>query len=233
MRYHIDTIPVWDAYHEESECPLCLLQAKAESGYVDLFLGGSVMEPKTRMEVNEKGFCSRHFGMLYRAQNRLGLALITHTYLKQTMEEWRKQAAKSKGTKDDLHRLSQWLRQKTESCMICEKTDSAMDRYAYTILHLWQHDGEFREALQSSKGFCLPHLGLMLNMAAETLKKDKAAAWMDTILPIQEREMGRVTEELWWFTQKFDHKNRDKSWGESKDALPRSIQKLSGENTRG
>jgi len=228
MRYHIDTIPVWDAYHEESECPLCLLQAKAESDYVDLYLGGSVMEPKTRIEVNDTGFCPRHFGMLYRAQNRLGLALITHTYLKQTLEEWQKLIGKKKGTKNDLTQLSEWLQEKTDSCVICEKTDGAMNRYAYTILHLWQQDGEFREALNASKGFCLPHLGLMLHMAAETLKKDKAAAWLNAILLIQEREMGRVTEELWWFTQKFDHKNHDKPWGNAKDALPRSIQKLSG-----
>ena len=233
MRYHIDTIPVWDAYHEESECPLCLLQAKAESGYVDLYLGDSVMEPKIRVEVNEKGFCPRHFGMLYAAQNRLGLALVTHTYLMQSLEQWRKQTGKRKGAKDDLRHLRQWLRDKTGSCIICEKTDSAMGRYAYTILHLWQHDGEFKEALSASKGFCLPHLGLMLGMAADTLKKDKAAAWMETIRPIQEREMNRVTEELWWFTQKFDHKNREKPWGTAKDALPRSIQKLSGHNTKG
>ena len=233
MRYHIDTIPVWDAYHDASECPLCLLQAKAEAGYVDLYLGGSVMEPKTRVEVNSKGFCPRHFGMLYQAQNRLGLALVTHTYFKETQEAWSRQAAKKKGTKEDLLRLSGWLRDKTASCVICEKTDNAMDRYAYTILHLWQHDGEFREAFSASKGFCLPHLGLLLHMAANTLKKDKASAFLSDILPIQEREMGRVAEELWWFTQKFDHKNRDKSWGNSKDALPRAIQKLSGDGSKG
>ena len=233
MRYHIDTIPVWDAYHEESECPLCLLRARAESDYVDLYLGGSVMEPKTRIEVNEKGFCARHFGMLYEAQNRLGLALITHTYFKQTLEEWNRLTGKKKSAKDDLMRLSRWLQNKTGSCVICEKTEKTMNRYAYTILHLWQHEREFSETLGASKGFCLPHLALMLDMAAETLRKDKAAAWLATILPIQEREMSRMAEELWWFTQKFDHKNREKPWGNAKDALPRSIQKLSGENAKG
>lgn len=228
MKYHIDTIPVWDAYHRETECPLCVLQAKAESDYVDLYLNGSVMEPDTRTEVNAKGFCPRHFGMLYQAQNALGLGLMTHTYLKQTLDEWNK-TAKRKGTKEDLRGLVRWLHAKTNTCVICEKTNAAMDRYAYTILHLWQHEGEFEEALAASKGFCLPHLGLMLNMAADTLPKAKAAAFLETILPIQQREMERIEGELWWFTQKFDHKNHDKPWGDSKDALPRAIQKLSSE----
>ena len=42
MKYHLDTIPVWDAYHEEGECPLCILEDKSEKSYVDSFLGGSV-----------------------------------------------------------------------------------------------------------------------------------------------------------------------------------------------
>ncbi len=227
MKYHIDTIPVWDACRRETECPLCVLRARAESDYVDLYLNGSVMEPDTRVEVNAKGFCPRHFSMLSRAQNALGLGLLAHTYLKQTLDEWNKQAAKGKGTKDDLRSLARWLHAKTDSCMICEKTNAAMDRYAYTILHLWQHEAEFAEALAASKGFCLPHLALMLDMAADSLPKAKAAAFLETILPIQQRETERIEEELWWFTQKFDHKNHDKPWGDSKDALPRAIQKLS------
>ena len=32
MRYHIDTIPVWDAMKLEGECPLCALRRKLELG---------------------------------------------------------------------------------------------------------------------------------------------------------------------------------------------------------
>ena len=45
MRYHIDTIPVWDAVKTGGECPLCILRRQAERTDVDRFLGGSVMEP--------------------------------------------------------------------------------------------------------------------------------------------------------------------------------------------
>ena len=56
MRYHIDTIPVWDALKQQGECPLCALRRSIEAADVDRFLGGSVMEPDTRVRVNEKGF---------------------------------------------------------------------------------------------------------------------------------------------------------------------------------
>ena len=39
MKYHIDTIPVWDAYHQESECPLCILYSSLEKSYIESFLG--------------------------------------------------------------------------------------------------------------------------------------------------------------------------------------------------
>lgn len=86
MRYHIDTIPVWDALKQQGECPLCALRRSIEAADVDRFLGGSVMEPDTRVRVNEKGFCQRHHVLLYAQQNRLGHALMTHTHLKETAE---------------------------------------------------------------------------------------------------------------------------------------------------
>ena len=41
MRYHIDTIPVWDAVKLGSECPFCVLRRREEQGQVERFLGGS------------------------------------------------------------------------------------------------------------------------------------------------------------------------------------------------
>ena len=57
MRYHIDTIPLWDAMKLEGECLLCALERKTELGEAERYLGASVMEPDTRIQVNAKGFC--------------------------------------------------------------------------------------------------------------------------------------------------------------------------------
>ena len=92
MRQHIDTAPIWEVYKQDCECPLCLLQAKVESANVNYFLGESVMEPDQRIEVNQKGFCPRHFKQLYDAGNRLGLGLMTHTYMKETIRSLKNHA---------------------------------------------------------------------------------------------------------------------------------------------
>ena len=71
---HLDTIPIWDAYKQETECPLCAMEAACERQFLDVALGGAMMEPDTRVEVNQKGFCQRHFAQMFVASNRLGLA---------------------------------------------------------------------------------------------------------------------------------------------------------------
>ena len=40
--------------------------------------------------------------------------------------------------------------------------------------------------------------------------------------------MQRIEAEVEWFTKKFDYRNKDADWGNSKDAIPRSIEKLTG-----
>ena len=62
MRYHIDTIPVWDAMKLDGECPLCAMRRKMELSETERYLGASVMEPDVRLQVNAKGFCRRHHG---------------------------------------------------------------------------------------------------------------------------------------------------------------------------
>ena len=54
MRYHIDTIPVWDAMKLDGECLLCALERKTELGEAERYLGASVMEPDVRVKVNDR-----------------------------------------------------------------------------------------------------------------------------------------------------------------------------------
>jgi hypothetical protein len=61
MKYKLETIPVWDALKEDSECLLCFLEEKIEDYYLNYYLGSSVMNRETRVKLNQKGFCSDHF----------------------------------------------------------------------------------------------------------------------------------------------------------------------------
>ena len=70
MRYHIDTIPVWDAAKIDGECLLCALQRRVELQQIEYSLGASVMEPDVRIQVNKKGFCQHHQRMLFKGEVR-------------------------------------------------------------------------------------------------------------------------------------------------------------------
>ena len=96
MQYHIDTIPVWDSVKRNGECPLCALKRRIELTDIQRFLGASVMEPDTRIRVNAKGFCGHHLTMLFAEKNRLGLALMLHTHMKETEKAVKNILAKAK-----------------------------------------------------------------------------------------------------------------------------------------
>ncbi|HIT68550.1 MAG TPA: hypothetical protein IAC36_01435 [Candidatus Aphodomonas merdavium] len=223
MRYHLDTIPVWDAFRTESECPLCDLKQNAEATYAQNFLGGSVMESDVRLEVNQKGFCARHFAQMLSLNNRLGLALITHTHMQQATGKRQAPAPRA-----GLFSRRSVPAQEAESCILCDRLNATMDRYLYTVLHLFGTDESFRETFSASKGFCMPHARALANMAAQTLPQKKAQAFSDALDALQKANLERVEQELFWFTQKFDFRNADKPWGNSKDAPERAILKLRG-----
>lgn len=248
MRYHIDTIPVWDAVKLNGECPLCALRRRNELIDVDRFLGASVMEPDARVRVNEKGFCPRHQALLYAQQNRLGHALMMHTHLKETMRrlsplyEDARRAARQSGETPALQRMmgknraanaslletAGRLRALSDSCILCDSIEENTRRYAYTLLHLYKTDAAFRRAFAQSKGVCLPDMALLLEMAQEALSGAVLTDFVNDLCAAMERNLNKLEGDLEGFTLKFDYRNADKPWGDSKDALERAVNKMQG-----
>ena len=242
MRYHIDTIPVWDAVKLDTECPLCALRRQIERGEVDRFLGGSVMEPDTRVQVNAKGFCQRHHVLLYAQQNRLGHALMTHTHMKETRGKAEKilQAAADgagqgggglfrrlgKSDADPLTAAADALDSLTSTCILCDSIRENMQRYAYTLLHLYTHDSAFKAAFETSRGVCLKDAALLLEMADEALSGQALADFVRDLCAALEKTMRKNETDLEGFTLKFDYRNADKPWNNSRDALERAVTKL-------
>ncbi|MDR1262242.1 MAG: DUF6062 family protein [Oscillospiraceae bacterium] len=216
---HIDTAPVLEAFAAGGECPLCTLRNQTEEGYLDQFLGGSVMVPAMRVLVNEKGFCARHFAQLYESGNHLGLALMTHTHMKEAIAALEKRWMEPK--KGVFWKRAAQDGEARGSCALCDRLDSTMDRYIKTVVWLWSNDKPFRERYNASLGLCVAHADAVL--AATTDGAMRAA-----VIDVELRNLKRVEKELEWFTLKFDYRNNDKPWGDSKDALPRAIQKLAG-----
>lgn len=243
MKQHIDTAPIWESYKADCECPLCLLNAKVEAANVDYFLGESVMEPSQRIEVNEKGFCAHHFKMLYDAGNRLGLGLMTHTYLKEMIKTLRQnalqvqQAAAEEAGKPIYKRIGSKkgvaltqvageLKQIESRCVLCERLADNMERYIYTILYMYKHETEFPQLFAQSKGMCLKHFAETLEMAPKHLSGELLLNFVNTLTDIEMKNLERLEGEIEWFTLKFDYRNEDKPWGNSRDAVKRSVNKL-------
>lgn len=225
MRYHIDTIPVHDAFEKGGECPLCDISLALEQSYLEYFLGGSVMEPAVRVEVNEKGFCGDHLQAMLAMQNRLGLALMMHTHMSQKIDEMDASLPQKRG---GLFARGKEAKQGDGGCMLCERIEASMERYLYTVLHLWNTEAEFRKKLEGSKGLCMPHYRRLQGMAAAELPAGKLESFQQMLKALQKENMRRVEGELEWFTLKFDYRNGDKPWGNSKDALERAIVKMRG-----
>lgn len=243
MKQHIDTAPIWEAYKQDCECPLCQLQAKVEEGNVEYFLGESVMEPDQRIEVNEKGFCAHHFKKMYDAGNRLGIGLMTHTHMKEMIRSLKSHAQKMKdaaaeeagkpiykrigpkkgaGIVDTAAKVTDFM----GKCVLCERMNNTMERYLYTVLYMYKHEAEFPKLFAQSKGMCLKHYQEIMAMAPKHLSGEMLKQFIDVLTDIEVQNFDRLEKEIEWFTLKFDYKNEDKPWGNSRDAVKRSINKL-------
>ena len=238
MQYHLDTIPVWEAMEWKGECPLCGLQRKTEQEEVERTLGASVMEPSVRIEVNHKGICKDHQRQLFAQQNRLGHALLMDSHGKEQLAKLQKLQAKvekatagkaklfSKNTP-----LTEWiseLEQLQANCIVCDTIDIHMARYRYTFLHLWKTNRDFQTVWAQCKGVCLPHATALLRSAQQHLKTDQQNAFAAQLLTKLASEVAQDGHDLDWFTRKFDYRNQDAPWGNSKTALERMVNRLRG-----
>ena len=234
MKYTLDTIPVLDAFRTDCECPLCRLRIHCEDQYVDSMLSSAYMEPEWRIRSNETGFCTRHFELMFRRRNRLGLALMTHTHMQEvvaSLEKILEEGTPRRGLfakKSEGDGAPAKIRARIAGCVICEQTDAALRRYGYTIAQLYFTSSEFKTLFAQSKGFCLPHLALVLELAAETLSGAQQAEFQKAVAALELDNLRRVEGELEWFTLKFDYRNDGKPWGNSQDAPERAINKLMG-----
>ena len=247
MKYHIDTIPVWDAMKLDGECLLCALSRRTETGEADRYLGASVMEPDTRIQVNDLGFCRRHHSMLYAMSNRLGHALMLESHTAVTRERMKKSAdaleraadAYAKAPLGKLTKSGQQaaaaMRNEAEAlsrmagtCIMCRSIEENMARYLHTFFHLYRNDTEFRQRFLASKGVCLPHYADLIRTAADDLSPKECAEFIHELNRLENRNMDRMQEDISWFIRKFDYRFQNEPWKNSQDAVPRTVNKLRG-----
>lgn len=233
MKYEIDTIPVWDAVRAGTECPLCLLEKRSRQAALRYYLGPSVMVPEIRVQVNDVGFRPENLRLLSKDPNKLGLALISHTRLKTLRGRWEAKTKdlrdpKSGKLKEKIAAAAAFLRQEETRCLIETKVDADLERYAFTLVHLWLKDKEFRPAWTASSGTCLHHAPRLLERAADQLGSADLAAFAAEFVGVVDRALARVENDVLAFTQTFDSTQSREISGNPQGALDRALQKMAG-----
>lgn len=241
MKEQIYTIPVNEVYDTDCECPMCELEKRLEHEAVGYTLGAAMMEPDFRENSNKTGFCRHHFSMLFDMPSKLPLALILDTHLDEIRSKLnllKKEASKLTTEKSSLFKksgasnfrasLSKTLSDIDSGCIICEKINYTMQRYADVLLYMWANDEEFKEKFDKSKGLCIRHMKLITDMTEKSLSDSKAAEFLSALFIKQTDELNRIQEDIHKFTLKFDYRNKDMDWGTAQDAPVRTIEKISG-----
>lgn len=236
MKETLYTIPVNDAFDTDCECPVCAMYKSIEADAISFTLGPSYMEDDIRMTTNKTGFCGNHIRLLYKHQNRLGLGLMLNTHLDKVIDDVTKLAKKppkapsffKKNSAPD--KLADYIETLNNSCYICDRVNNVFNRYIATIFHLYKTDADFPSKLKNSKGFCFNHFLLLYKSATDNLSGTDFDDFIKMITEVFLDNLNRVNDDVEWFTDKFDYKNQDAPWKNSKDALPRAILKTNSIN---
>lgn len=240
MKEQIHTIPISDAMANSGECPFCYIEKRVEDHAMDFVLGhgASYMEADIREMTDKEGFCRPHFKKMFDYGNSLGNAWILKTMYLRYIEEFEKEL---KGFKpeskkgglfakksDSPNSIVDWINRKQSTCFICDSVQKTFNAYMKTFFDMYKKDADFRKQVSETKGFCLDHLKVILEYADSNLKGDDLNTFYDMVIPMTQDSLKRIYEDVAWFIEKYDYKNKDADWKNSKDAIQRGMQKLKG-----
>ena len=228
MKEQLYTIPVNDAFEKECECPLCQMYDELEKESIDFMLGPSYMEDDIRMATDKTGFCAKHIKQLYDGQNRLGIALMLHTVSQIEKLQKKSAAAKKSLFKKEISPITDYINNIESSCYVCDRVENIFKRYITTVIHCYTYDDDFKKKFNKSNGLCTKHYGMLYEEAQKTLSSSKLNEFISDLNTLYIDNFKRVTDDLEWFIDKFDYKNENEPWKNSKDAIQRSVLKTNG-----
>lgn len=241
MKEQLHTIPIADAMANAGECPFCYIERSTEEHALDYVLGhsASYMQADIRDLTDRAGFCRAHFKKMFDYGNSLGNAWILKTLYKRHMEEMDKafkhfkpDSAGKKGMfskKDDTgNSIVDWINKRESTCFVCESVNRTFKDYMNTFFSMYRSDSDFRKQVGETKGFCLTHFKMLCTEADRVLPVREREDFYAVMLPLMQKNFSRIYEDVAWFIEKYDYKNHDADWKDSKDAIQRGMQKLRG-----
>ena len=250
MKEKLYTIELTDAVEAGDECMFCWLERKLEQENLEFVLGSSYMESDIREKTSKEGFCRHHTKMMYDYGNTLGNAWILKSrmeHMNRKLKEQRKQYEQGKGGRRTAAKASlfaavtagsrgkakaagagQWILEEEGQCYICGRMQEIYCRMLDTFVYMLREDAAFGERLMRCRGFCLHHFADVLRVCGEKMNQEEQETWILKLGELMERNLDRVQEDINWLIEKYDYRNKDADWKQSKDAVQRTMQKLTG-----
>lgn len=226
MREDITTIPINDVFGPKEGCPLCRMRDMLEQRSTVYITGAAMMEPDVRIKTNEAGFCRRHFGMMIKCGTRLSNALILQSHLDKIRTEMIPKDVKGKPDKKKIA----GVKKLTQTCFCCDQVTWGMEHMFQTIFASYANDVEFRSLYNSQQFICMTHFSDLMTAA---MNRGISGKLLPQFYADTSKLCGGYLDELYGdvshFCTMFDYRSRGQSWGNSRDAIERSIEFLTSD----
>ncbi len=222
MKQDICSIPISEIFEPMDGCPYCRMRDMLEDRMATYITGAAMMEPDVRVETNRLGFCKNHFDSILKRGSRLSVALILETLLAEVDKELLDQKLPPK-------KLSKNIEVRENSCFMCENIDKNMENLAINAMVLWQNEAEFRDLYAKQTHICVKHYSLVTRLSQKKVHKKNLPIFSEVNKRLCGNYMTEVSGDITHFCRMFDYRNAGGDWKNSRDAIERAIEFLSGE----
>lgn len=209
MRSDICSIPVEEVFEPKEGCPVCRMRNMLENRMAEYITGAAMMEPEVRKVTNEKGFCLRHYKMILSRKNRLSVALMLESHLKEMEKKVKSPVAKAE----------------TSHCFVCDEVERNMTALISNTLKKYESDMEFRHLFEKQETLCLPHFYELCSAADKKMGRRFRGEFKSAAKELTLRSIESLHGDVKHFCDMFDYRNNGENadWGNSRDSLERAV----------
>ncbi|WP_306765957.1 DUF6062 family protein [Oceanotoga teriensis] len=212
-------IPINDAFMIDGKCPLCYIKDQIEEQIISKVLSNDMLISDDFVEDLKKyGFCKEHLKRLLNKNDRLSLGIILNFQFNIEIENIEKNNGlnfRDKILKKELNN--------DKECYICKYSEDLMPIYLNNIIKMYEEKPDFRSLFDESDGFCINHYNQLINH--NRIKKDMKKSLKELEIKV----LKNIQSDLKYYLEKFEFKNRDLPWLNSKDSIERTINKFIGD----
>lgn len=209
MRSDICSIPVEEVFEPKEGCPVCRMRNMLENRMAEYITGAAMMEPEVRKVTNENGFCLRHYKMILSRKNRLSVALMLESHLKEMEKKIKSPVAKAE----------------TSRCFVCDEVERNMTALISNTLKKYESDMEFRRLFEKQETLCLPHFYELCSAADKKMGRRFRGEFKSAAKELTLRSIESLHGDVKHFCDMFDYRNNGENadWGNSRDSLERAV----------